>query len=153
MFKKSLVAIAMSSMALVGCSEPQVNNTPQAPAQAEVAQVSVEEASKQANAVFDKIFMDAVKRNPVSQTYLGIKDDYDKWNDLSEENAVKEIEYAKQSLATIKAIDPSNLDAQTKLSRTLFIQQIEQQIADFKWRYHSYPVNQMFGTHSQIPAF
>ncbi len=29
----------------------------------------------------------------------------------------------------------------------------ENQIADYQWRFHNYPVNQMYGTHSQIPAF
>ena len=102
---------------------------------------------------FDKIYKDAVMRNPVFQTYLGIKQDYDKWNDLSEENTAKELAIAKANLIKLKAIDPNTLDAQTKISRDLYIQNIENTIADNKWRFHSYPVNQMFGTHSTIPAF
>ncbi|MDA8621910.1 DUF885 domain-containing protein [Psychrosphaera sp.] len=59
----------------------------------------------------------------------------------------------KKDLATIAAIDESKLDEQTKISRQLYIQQLENEIADHQWRLHNYPVNQMFGTHSQIPAF
>ena len=46
----------------------------------------------------------------------------------------------------------NKLDKQTKLSYQLLSQKLEQQIADYQWRHHNYPVNQMFGVHSQIPA-
>jgi uncharacterized protein (DUF885 family) len=49
-------------------------------------------------------------------------------------------------------IDTSKLDAPTKLSYDLFKQNLEEDIADFKWRLYNYPVNQMFGTHSSVPS-
>lgn len=157
--KKSLITLAVTSaLFIVGCGENTTSsNTSSTTAtiatQTESATKTVEQASAEANKLFDEIFMAGVMRNPVYQTYLGIKDDYDKWYDLSEENTAKELEIAKQNLAKIKEIDTSKLDAQTKVSHTLFVQQLENQIADHKWRFHNYPVNQMFGTHSQIPAF
>ncbi|QTH64013.1 DUF885 family protein [Psychrosphaera ytuae] len=153
--KKTILSAAVcSALFLTACGEstsPTQQN--QATSASTQSTQSVAEASKAANQLFDEIFMAGVMRNPVYQTYLGIKDDYDKWFDLSEENAAKELEISKQNLAKIKAIDPSTLDAQTKVSHTLFVQKLENEIADYKWRHHSYPVNQMFGTHSQIPAF
>jgi len=50
-------------------------------------------------------------------------------------------------------MDISNVDAQTKTSHGLYVQSLENTIADHKWRFHSYPVHQMRGLHSQIPAF
>ncbi|MGS0727675.1 DUF885 domain-containing protein, partial [Shewanella sp. 0m-11] len=56
-------------------------------------------------------------------------------------------------LTLLQKIDPSKLDRQTLLSYQLLTQKLEQSIKDDKWRYHSYPVNQMYGGHSQIASF
>jgi len=165
-FKKSLLVVAIASTLLSACSEDKAstqNNNQQTTAAANVASdklgssnvdsSKVTIASKQANALFDTIFKEEVDRNPVRQTYLGIKKDYDKWNDISEENAANELAIAKKDLVRVQAIDVNSLDTQTKISLNLFIQNLENQIADHQWRFHNYPVNQMFGTHSQIPAF
>ena len=148
-FNKSVLAIALSSILVVGCSKPTQSTSDTAV----VKSVNEQTASQQANQLFDDIFDEGIDRNPMMQSYLGIKKDYDKWNDLSEENALKEFEITKQNLKRVQAIDPKNLDKQTALSRKLFIQKLENQIADHKWRHHNYPVNQMHGFHSSIPAF
>ena len=160
---KTFLALAIaSSFAITACndSKPTSNNTESsavsdqvAPAEANISEEQIKLASVEANKVFDEIYMAGVMRNPVFQTYLGIKDDYDKWFDLSAEAAEAELTIVKKDLATIAAIDESKLDEQTKISRKLYIQQLENEIADHQWRLHNYPVNQMFGTHSQIPAF
>ena len=91
--------------------------------------------------------------SPVYQTYMGIKKDYDKWDDNSEEKALKDLAQTKADLVTLNSIDRAQLDAATQVSYDLKKQDLEASIADFKWRYHNYPVNQMFGTHSMVPAF
>jgi uncharacterized protein (DUF885 family) len=154
MIKKSLLAIAVSSAVMItACNSTQEtssNNTAKAATENTSAALN---ASAQANKLFDELYKAGIMRSPMFQTYLGIKDDYDKWNDISEANTLKELAISKQELETIKAIDVSQLDAQTKISHTLYQQRLENSIADHKWRFHSYPVNQMFGLHSQIPAF
>ena len=153
--KKSILVIAISTALLSACSEnqnTQTSTTSTAVTQAKNTDVTMSESEK-ANQLFDAIFDADIDRNPVSQTYLGIKKDYDKWNDFSEDNASKELAFAKSDLEKIKAIDTSKLDAQTLISYQLYVQQLENTISDYKWRFHSYPVNQMFGTHSQVPAF
>ncbi|MUH72476.1 DUF885 domain-containing protein [Psychrosphaera haliotis] len=160
---KTFLALAIaSSFAITACNDSKQtsNNTESsavsdqvASAEANISEEQIKLASVAANKVFDEIYMAGVMRNPVFQTYLGIKDDYDKWFDLSAEAAEAELTIVKKDLATIAAIDESKLDEQTKISRKLYIQQLENEIADHQWRLHNYPVNQMFGTHSQIPAF
>lgn len=162
MLKKSLLALAISGVLLSACSEqnkPESNTTESAKANPTATEQTTETvshheltASEQANALFDEIFMAGIERNPVMQTYLGIKTDYDKWNDYSEENSTKELAFAKADLAKIKTIDTSKLDGQTLISYQLYVQKLENQIVDHQWRFHNYPVNQMFGTHSRIPA-
>jgi len=155
-FNKSLIVISLSAVFALACSnEPasmtKTNNT--AAVTTDAAQLdSIALASQAANELFDTIFMEGVNRNPVMQTYLGIKTDYDKWQDLSEENSAKELAFAKEALQRIQVIDITKVDKQTKLSFKLLSQKLEQQIADYQWRHHNYPVNQMFGVHSQIPA-
>ena len=56
--------------------------------------------SARANAFFEEAFRARVQRSPVYQSYLGIKDDYDRWNDLSEEHAQGDLELA-QALGNI----------------------------------------------------
>ena len=152
--KKSLIVIAISATLTVACSNDTTTQvTKTANTATETAQLnSINSASLAANELFDTIFMEGVNRNPVRQTYLGIKTDYDKWQNLSEENSAKELEFAKEALQRIQVIDIDKLDKQTKLSYQLLSQKLEQQIADYQWRHHNYPVNQMFGVHSQIPA-
>ena len=154
-FNKSLIVISITALLAAACSN---ETTTQAKGNNALAMSSTEKlnstvnASKAANELFDTIFMEGVNRNPVRQTYLGIKIDYDKWQDLSEENSAKELAFAKEALQRIQVINVNNLDKQTKLSFQLLTQKLEQQIADYPWRHHNYPVNQMFGVHSQIPA-
>lgn len=112
------------------------------------------QASQKANAFFDSCFDAAVDRSPMYQSYLGIKKDYGQWDDISPANNEREYEIARQELEWARdSINPAALDAQTRLSYQLFVEDREQEIADHQWRFHNYPVNQMFGLHSRIPSF
>lgn len=147
MLKRSLIAAAISSVFLVGCQSPTATQD----TTAEV--VKQQSESERANAFFEEVFMRGVMRSPVYQTYMGIKKDYDKWDDGSEARALEDLALAKQDLITLRAFDRSKLDATTQVSYDLMEQGLEQNISDFKWRHHTYPVNQMYGTHSMVPAF
>lgn len=150
-FKPSLIAIALS-IGLSACAErtAMVTETTAEPTAPQEVQELTE--SQKANQMFDEIFMAGVMRSPIYQTYMAIKQDYDKWDDTSEARAEENYQFALDNLARVKTIDVSKLDAQTAMSHQLFVQQLENQIANHKWRYHNYPVNQMFGTHSMVPS-
>lgn len=151
------MAIAVSGVLMFGCEQSsnnpaEQNQSPQTETIKDGASVEISE-SKKAVELFDAIFNENIDRNPVTQTYMGIKKDYDKWNDLSEENAKRELQFDIDNLERLKQIDTSKLDPRTLLSYQLFEKNLEQSIEDYQWRYHNYPVNQMRGAHSQIPAF
>ncbi|WP_415909501.1 DUF885 domain-containing protein [Oleiharenicola sp. Vm1] len=115
-------------------------------------QVAAESAK--ANAFFERVFDVAVDRSPMLQTRLGLKKDYDKWDDLSEQRALEDFVLNVQQLAELKrTIAFEALDDQTKVSYRLFVRQAEEAIEGWRWRYHSYPLNQMSGLHSEAPAF
>jgi uncharacterized protein (DUF885 family) len=145
----ALLPAAISIALLAGCG-PQQSEHPQQTAAATVASTQTE--SEKANALFEQIFMDNIRRNPVQQTRLGIKDDYDKWQDLSDEHFEAGLALTRQHLTMLQAIDTEQLDDNSRISYLLMQQELQQTLDDAKWRLYSYPVNQMFGTHSQVPS-
>jgi len=149
MRKLTLIAATISVALLAGCQQATQQSTPAPAVQAQPVQSEIDKA----NAFFEDTFNRDVMSSPVYQTYMGIKKDYDKWDDNSEEKALKDLAQTKADLVTLNSIDRAQLDTATQVSYDLKKQDLEASIADFKWRYHNYPVNQMFGTHSMVPAF
>ncbi len=145
--RRLALPLAISAALVSGCG-PQQSNAP-VPQQVQQPQQS---ESEKANALFEQIFIDNVRRDPVLQTRLGIKDDYDKWHDLSDAHFDAGLALTRQHLTLLEAIDSSKLDDATRVSYLLMQRNLEQKLADAKWRLYSYPVNQMFGTHSQVPS-
>lgn len=118
---------------------------------------SAEEISKESfrvNEFLEARFQARVDRSPEFQTRLGIKKDADKWDDISLEFEKAVLEGKKIALNwMLDSINPNALDKQTKLSYDLYKQKLENNITDFKFRLYEYPVNQMHGMQSEIPAF
>lgn len=123
----------------------------------EVTLPSSEEIAKESakvNAFFKKKFKESISMHPMYQTYLGINKDADKWDDLSDEFLDKELALTKEALQWINdSVNVAALDENTKLSYDLFKQDLENTIADDKYRLYTYPVNQMHGAQAEIPAF
>lgn len=109
-----------------------------------------ESENARAQKLFADYFQTQVDRSPIFQTELGIKKDYDKWDDKSEAFAQQGLRLDKSYLAQLQTLDDSKLDADTLLSKKVLADQLEQKIAMFKWRYHNYPFNQMWGAHSWV---
>ena len=115
---------------------------------------TIQTESRRLNLYFDKNFDEYVDRHPQYQSYLGIKKDYDKWDDMSPDAEEFELEIAKQSLQWLKdSVSIKFLDSQTLVSYELYKQKLENQIHDYKYRLYNYPLNQMNGKQSSIPAF
>ena len=116
------------------------------------AQIAAESAK--ANTFFERVFDETVARSPMTMTQLGLKTDNDKWDDLSEQKELEDFLLGVQQLAELKrTINFAALDDQAKVSYRLFVRQAEEAIEGWRWRYHSYPLNQMSGLHSTVPAF
>ena len=116
--------------------------------------LTIEPESLKLNKFFERKFNDYVDGRPMFQTRLGIKKDYDKWDDISPLAEEIEIQVAKESLSWLKdSVNVDSLDEPTRLSYVLFVQRTENQILDYRFRLYNYPLNQMFGMQSGIPAF
>ncbi len=109
--------------------------------------------SKKLNELLDRFYDEAIDRDPVSQTRMGIKKDYGNWSDISDENDKKELDISVQNLEKIKKeIVLEKLDEQAKISYLMYADDVARAQENWKWRFHDYPVNQMGGLHSDIPA-
>ncbi|WP_274943143.1 DUF885 domain-containing protein [Govanella unica] len=138
----------MTVLALSACDKPKSNEQPtsqQAPAQ--------QSESARLNAFFDEAFKRDLKRSPMLQTYLGMKTDYNKLDDMSEARFDEDIVIAKADLERLKDFDPAKLDEQARISYAVYEQDQKDKIEGDRWRHHDYPYNQMFGWQSDLPAF
>ena len=118
----------------------------------ETSKTNTEEITR-FNTWLNDIYEQDLMNYPQRLTQRGRKDRQNELNDLSEAFALKQIELAKQDLEDLLNFDISKLDADSNLSYHLFKQKLERKIKYAKYRHYTYPVNQMRGTHSSLPAF
>ncbi|RTR39110.1 DUF885 domain-containing protein [Shewanella canadensis] len=148
--KNSILALALTTIiggpAIAAPSQPPLSP-------GEPITQKAENESEKANALFETIFMENVMQSPIYQTRLGIKNDYDKWDDRGEEADSKSLARTKRHLTQLEQIDVTKLDEQTRLSFNLLNQKLKQEVKDYQWRFHNYPVNQMYGGHTMIASF
>src|ERR1700730_2928235 len=146
--KKFASIITLAFLALV--TAPAAPETTPAPSPSDQAATE----SKRANEFLDKCFDDYVATHPQIETSLGIKTHSDQWNDISDEAAKRDLETAQKNRAELKRqFSKEKLDKQTQLSCDLYEFQVERDTEGFKFRFDNYPVNQMFGVHSEVPTF
>jgi uncharacterized protein (DUF885 family) len=106
------------------------------------------------NTALDSIFDYEVSLSPVRQSYLGIKDRNNEWDVSNDSVSLFYHELNKAQLEFVKNnFNTDALDHQGKLTYRLYVNNTEESIKNFEWRFHNYPVNQMFGTHTWIPNF
>ena len=118
------------------------------------ASTAVVAESAKANAFFERAFEEAIARSPQTMTQLGMKKDYDKWDDHSEQASLDSLLLEVKQLAELKrSVRFELLDAQAKISYRMFVSQVEQDIEGWRWRYHRYLLDQMNGLHSTVPSF
>ncbi|HEY8567590.1 DUF885 domain-containing protein [Microbulbifer sp.] len=167
--KMTLLAAAISALAMAGCDRESRNadeqqsqvtaaQTGTEPAATNAAEPSVNNQSGNAeviastNQLFEDQFQTHLKRSPEFKTFLGMKDGYDKWDDLSPAFAKETNEIHKRQLEELKKIDPDQLDDATRLSLELAVRKLELDIEGYQWRLHTYPVNQMYATHTSAAS-
>lgn len=154
---KLFTALVPVALILGSCS--YVKNIPYLPTSSPAVSIKSSEVenlseTERLNAFFQTLFDERVQRSPMMQTTLGIKTDYDKWDDPSPRTSRRELQILRRAVGQMnKEFDFAKLDEQAKLSWKLLEYRLDQQEAAYAYRDHSYPFNQMFGVQSGIPAF
>jgi uncharacterized protein (DUF885 family) len=145
-----LLAGLATAAALVG----PLSATSTLTADAVTAERTAAESAK-ANAFFDRVFDEDVDRSPLTQGYLGLKKDHDKWDDFSEARQLEDLARTVERLAELRrTIHFDWLDEQTQMSYRLFVEQAEHAVEGWKWHRHDYVFNQMEDSpNGSLPAF
>ncbi|AWB67764.1 DUF885 domain-containing protein [Saccharobesus litoralis] len=154
---KHICLASFTIIGLLACNDHSTTekNTlpqPKTPVQTTNAIDTTHKADTQAIQLFDEIFEAQLARSPMYLTYLGRKTDQDKWDDLSDAYQLDTHKLNQSLLAKLQRIEKQALSPSVQLSYTLLENQLQNDIDDYQWRLHSYPVNQMWGTHTQVPS-
>jgi uncharacterized protein (DUF885 family) len=157
---KSIVLTVSALALLAACGGKPAPDTPAAPTQSTPAPVDATtpeidtSKSEQLNAWFETKFKENLARSPMSQTYLGVKDDYDKWDNATEAFAKENLDLQRAMVAEMnEKFADAALSDQDRLSMRLAEYQLELAEEAFPYRLHNYTFSQMRGQLSGIPAF
>lgn len=151
------ISLMASGAALLAACGGETTSSPAGQTSAAPAAEPTSETQDQTaaiNAWFEEQFEEQIARSPMSQTFLGRKIDYDKWDDVSDAFEIESHELQMAALAEMRErFDPDALDASARLSYRLFEYQVERADRAFPYRNHWYVFSQFRGPHSQTPAF
>ena len=150
----AMAGCALQEEAAAPAAVTEADTAPAPAAAAEATPEAIAAESARLNAWFDRKFAETVSRSPIWQTYLGLKDNYGEWDDVSDANALKELEIQRADMAEMKAgFDPDLLDHQAKLSWRIAELNLQKAEAAWPYRHHGYVFDQMNGVQAEIPAF
>ncbi len=102
----------------------------------------------------DSAFEAAAARSPQFLTTLGRKEQYDRLNSHTDAYAQQSLALRQSQLAELRVqFDPARLSPAGRLSYRLFEKEVEEAVASWRWRWHSFPASTTGSPAGSIPAF
>lgn len=147
---RAIAAMAFCSVALSSCA-PIANNNIAKSTDTEQT-TSSNPQDQQALDLFDTVFEQRVSLSPMWQTSLGRDTQKNLWDDYSEQGSLRWLNLSKAQLTHLQQLDRELLNTQNQISYQLLTDDLRNEVDDYQWRYHGYPINQMFGIHTRIPS-
>lgn len=151
----TLFPASLLAFALMGCSEQQSSTTAQSSDTVSTSEATQRPQSESARLAdyFANMFKQDLKRSPMTQSYLGYKWDYDKWDDIGE--AANDINRGiiEQRLVDLNEFDESKLNSQEKLSLEIAKVDLQRVLANDDFRHHNYIMHQFRAVHTAVPSF
>lgn len=156
-----LVPLAAATLLVGGCdrndtSNDTSNNTskPESTLQPQTTGVSTKATGAHIAAEFyARTYKEDLARSPMMQTYRGVKDDYDKWSDVSEAFIDQSMALYSARLQELGTINLDSLDGSQRLSVDLYREMLARSLAFDEFRHHDYILDQFSGWHIGIPSF
>lgn len=111
------------------------------------------------NNFFNRAFIQYIWDKPETLTALGIFEQFGmtghnaEWNDDSEAASDRDYEFLLEVMATADGYDAAKLSESEILSVTVLKELLGDPEQDRRFRFHNYPVNQLFGLQNSIPRF
>jgi len=149
----SLFPMSLLTIALMGCTENTSQNqttTPSSPTQ--VSALNSSESARLAT-YFADMFEQDLKRSPQTQSYLGYKWDYGKWDQIDEASNDETRRIREQRLQDLQGFDESKLSELESLSLTIAKVDLQRKLANDKFRHHTYIMHQFGAVHTMVPSF
>ena len=108
--------------------------------------------------LYERIFLEYALDDPETLSYLGMVPGWldfhsDELTDASIARSEAMMAKLKRDHASLRAYDRASLDGDGRLSYDILDYFLGQQIANERWQFHDFPVNQMFGVQSTLPDF
>ncbi|SES70592.1 DUF885 domain-containing protein [Anaerobranca gottschalkii] len=111
------------------------------------------------NHFFERVMLKFALRYPEILTMIrvlekfGIYSHNKKLNNLSDKFIQKEIKRIEREFQILKSYDRESLSDKDRLSYDIMEWFLGDSVEGGKYKYHSYPVNQLFGVQNQLPSF
>lgn len=103
-----------------------------------------------AEALFESIYYARLARSPINEAFEGIRDQQDKWDNLSDLYQLESNELDKAHYKNLQEIDATLLSEANQLNLRLYQQELESALSEFEWRHHRYPISHMTGIHTGV---
>ena len=150
---RSLLILSVSALVLAACA-PADKPVKETTNVTEATETAAQTENERIDAWFEERFQAGVAKYPQFMTQLGMKKDYDKWNDNSKVFYLDGLDETRRDLEFMKAnFDYDKLDESHKISYRLFEKNANQELEGADWWGYGYSFNQMFGAQSRIPSF
>lgn len=110
------------------------------------------------NWLYERIFLQFALDDPELLSNLRVLPSWldfhsDQLSDASMARGDRQFEKLRRDLASLRAYDRSAMSADGQLSYDILDYFLDQQVSNERWRYHNFPVNQLFGVQSTLPDF
>lgn len=148
--------VLFAATALAGCTPPTQTEAAHAiTVSSHPERLAAREAeTARLNAWLEVKYREEISRRPMTATFLGSRENYDKWNDVSEDALRAELEIERANIAEMReAFDPQILTDQGQLSFRLKEYELERDEVEARWRGYRYTFSQMRGAHAGIASF
>ncbi len=125
---------------------------PAAPVQAPPVDPAAED--RRFTAFLDAAFEAQAARSPQFLTSLGRKEQYDRLDIYTDEYRQQGLALAQSQLQQLRAqFDPARLSPTGRLSYRMFEEEIEQDVENFRWRWHGFPASTNGSPLGAVPVF
>ena len=154
-FASSALALIIAvGLASCGTQSPSNSNTATQQVEQEALEAEKIAETERLNAWFETKYSEAISRSPMTATFLGSRENYDKWNDVSEAAQRAELEIQRTNIAEMREqFDPASLTDQGQLSFRLAEYELERDEIVARWRGYNYTFSQMRGAHAGVASF
>ena len=103
--------------------------------------------------LMNQFFENHLESHPEMQTLLGYKEGKDQWNNLSQDHLKKQNQEISDYLSQLSQFDLKSFSKENRLNWDVFEFQLKRFQEEFDFRFHSFPVNQLFGHHTHVNSF